>query len=556
MPMNGNEEFREETTAILRWLTMKRVVVLAMILLGLAVPTVANAAVPDNAGAIPVGVWAGTYTVGERQQFFRVALADAQNGGQPNTTSGIVRLVRGDLRDVDVAGSRIRFRLSDESGTLQFDGARDSDTISGTVGVVRSSVAETATDTNADVDADAYADERGSFVLQREVPIELADYRRWLGPYRLVETPGDSSGADAGRSILIMNGDTDRPRPGYFENDRFVTMYPVAPTSFISELGERLEFKLASADAPLRLHAPAGEVYVGKPNDEYGEEQVEFGSSDVRLTGSLLVPNGDGPYPVVILIHGSQGSDRELYRPYADHFARHGIAALMYDKRGTGSSTGNWRQAGFDALTDDVLAAAELLKSHPQMDPHSIGVWGISQGGWIVALAARRDPDIAFVIGVSAAGTTPGRQEAYRVRNVLVDSGLKGISLELAMAWNRLLYPVGHFVTKPYLPLPSAVKDMAGGLAVSPLFNPEPVWRQVRQPVLLMYGEVNWLVDPVESPALIGTALERGGNTNYTIATFERGDHNIRVTETGTPSEILREIRYAPGYFQAKPDWV
>jgi hypothetical protein len=97
---------------------------------------------------------------------------------------------------------------------------------------------------------------------------------------------------------------------------------------------------------------------------------------------------------------------------------------------------------------------------------------------------------------------------------------------------------------------------LPGGLAVSPLFNPEPVWRQVRQPVLLMYGEVNWLVDPVESPALIGTALERGGNTNYTIATFERGDHNIRVTETGTPSEILRDIRYAPGYFQAKPDWV
>lgn len=62
----------------------------------------------------------------------------------------------------------------------------------------------------------------------------------------------------------------------------------------------------------------------------------------------------------------------------------------------------------------------------------------------------------------------------------------QGLRLELTLLWHRLLYPLGHVATKPYVPLPKAVKNMAGGLAVSPFFNPIPVWRQVRQPVLLL----------------------------------------------------------------------
>lgn len=245
-----------------------------------------------------------------------------------------------------------------------------------------------------------------------------------------------------------------------------------------------------------------------------------------------------------------------MYRHYADHFARQGIAALIYDKRGTGASSGNWRTAGIDALTGDALAGVSFLKDHPDIDPHAIGVWGISQGGWIVASAAQQDPDIAFVIGVSAAGTTPGRQEAYRIRNVLTDQGMRGVSLELSLLWHRLLYPLGHVATKPYIPLPKSVKDRAGGLAVSPFFNPEPVWRQVRQPVLLVYGEADFLVDPVESPALITEALRRGGHGPPTVLTFAAADHSIRLTETGSPSEVLKELRFAPGYLEAKSDWI
>lgn len=207
-------------------------------------------------------------------------------------------------------------------------------------------------------------------------------------------------------------------------------------------------------------------------------------------------------------------------------------------------------------MTADALAGVNYLKRRPEIDSNAIGVWGISQGGWIVALAAQQDPDIAFVIAVSAAGTTPGRQEAFRIRKVLKDQGLQGIPLELNLFWHRLLYPLGHLATKPYIPLPKSIKDMAGGLAVSPFFNPEPVWRQVRQPVLLLYGEADFIVDPVESPALIHAALTQGGNPPPTVLTFAAADHSIRVVDTGRPSEVLSELRFARGYFGAKSNWI
>lgn len=488
-------------------------------------------------GTIPIGVWTGTFAVGGEHGFVRVDF-EASLAGRAASYPDVARLVRADLVDIDVNGSEIRFRLPDSANVLHFDGVREGDIINGAV---------------------TGPDGRGSFVLHRELTLPLSDYAPFIGSYQLAGPPLDGTDAarvGAERIILVMNGASGQTRPGYFEDDRFVTMYPVAEATFMSVLGEVLEFDLAPADTRLRLQMPAGGTYVGAANDAYREEPVSFVNGDVQLAGSLLIPEGNGPFPVVIFIHGSQGSDRHMYRHYADCFARHGIGALIYDKRGTGTSTGNWRQAGLDTLADDALAAAKSLKGHPRIDGQAIGVWGISQGGWIVALAAQRDPDIAFVIGVSAAGTTPGKQEAFRIRNVLVDAGLRGFRLEASHLWHKMLYPIGHAATKPYVPLPKAIKHMVGGLAVSPFFDPEPVWRQVRQPVLLIYGEADYLVDPVASPKLITAALERGGNSAPTVLTFETGDHNIRVTETGKPSEVLRESRFAPGYFEAKLDWI
>lgn len=487
--------------------------------------------------AAPAGVWSGTYDVGDGPMFVRVDFAASLRGDQPGSPA-VARLARTDLLNIEVDGARVRFDLPQAFDTLRFEGTLDGGVIEG----------------------DVYVNgRRGSFSLHQEVQLELAEFVPLIGSYRLharAEGVADaSSDTSRSRTILIMNATPERPRPAYFEDDHLIWMFPVGKNTFISERGEWLRFAPFSIDERLHIEAQDA-IYTGGLSDEYREEQVVFTNGDVHLAGSLLVPAGDGPFPAVALIHGSQGDDRHVYRHYADHFARSGIAALIYDKRGTGGSTGNWRTADAEPLTADALAGIDFLKQHPAIDPGAIGVWGISQGGWLVALTAKQDPDIAFVIGVSVAGVTPGRQEAFRIRNVLADQGLRGIGLELTLLWHRLLYPLGHLATKPYVPLPKSIKDMAGGLAVSPFLNPIPAWRQVHQPVLLIYGEKDYLVDPVESPVLISAALVEGGHAPLTVLTFAAADHSIRMTETGRPSEVLKELRWAPGYFEAKTSWI
>ncbi len=121
--------------------------------------------------------------------------------------------------------------------------------------------------------------------------------------------------------------------------------------------------------------------------------------------------------------------------PYADVFVRNGIAVLIHDKRGTGSSTGNWARATFDDLADDALAGVKLLKGRPEINPAQIGLQGTSLGGWVAPLAASRSSDVAFVIVESAPALTPLEHEKLRVRSQLRADGFAPQVMMQALAF-------------------------------------------------------------------------------------------------------------------------
>src|SRR5262249_57653035 len=101
---------------------------------------------------------------------------------------------------------------------------------------------------------------------------------------------------------------------------------------------------------------------------------------------------------------------------FADVLGGRGGATLIFDKRGTGASTGEvWYRTGdrFDVLVADALSGVRFLLSRPDIAPKKIGLWGLSQGGWLMPLAASRSKDIAFLIVVAAGGVTPAEQEVY-----------------------------------------------------------------------------------------------------------------------------------------------
>src|SRR5262249_50171014 len=137
-------------------------------------------------------------------------------------------------------------------------------------------------------------------------------------------------------------------------------------------------------------------------------------NDSVTLGGTLILPLGAGPHPVIVFTPGDFGSPRDMLRGYAFNFVRRGIAALVFDSRGAGGSTGPVAASSFRDLANDVLALVTLLRRRTDVDPKKIGVFGFSNSSWIVTEAASRSKDVAFLISQSTSALAPWRQEAFR----------------------------------------------------------------------------------------------------------------------------------------------
>jgi pimeloyl-ACP methyl ester carboxylesterase len=154
-------------------------------------------------------------------------------------------------------------------------------------------------------------------------------------------------------------------------------------------------------------------------------EELTISATPVTLAARLYLPVGSGPFPALVFTHGSgpSGRDSGRYREEAEFFVAAGIACLLYDKRGYGQSTGDWKVATFDDLAADAIAAVRYLETRPEIAAQRIGLRGASQSGWILPLAASRSPDIAFLVMISPPAVTPYEQVLYDVRTDLEDAG-------------------------------------------------------------------------------------------------------------------------------------
>ncbi len=152
--------------------------------------------------------------------------------------------------------------------------------------------------------------------------------------------------------------------------------------------------------------------------DRFTESEVTVGSGEWKLPGTLTVPKGAGPFPAVVLVHGSGPNDRDetiaANKPFKDlalGLASQGIAVLRYDKR-----TKVYHErliaanpAHFtvkEETIDDALAAADLLRHSDRIDPKRIFVLGHSLGGMLIPRIGKADPELAGLI-VMAGATGP-----------------------------------------------------------------------------------------------------------------------------------------------------
>src|SRR5262245_2682285 len=129
-----------------------------------------------------------------------------------------------------------------------------------------------------------------------------------------------------------------------------------------------------------------------------------FPGGDIQLSYQLEKPAGRGPFPAVVVGHGSGETTKQACRFLVQPFLQRGYAVLCYDKRGVGQSGGTYVNVGtstseerFPLLASDMAAGARFLRSQLDIDGNRIGLVGNSQAGWIIPLAAR-EAKPAFMI--------------------------------------------------------------------------------------------------------------------------------------------------------------
>ena len=122
---------------------------------------------------------------------------------------------------------------------------------------------------------------------------------------------------------------------------------------------------------------------------DFDVDNTRFDSHGVTLAGRLVLPKGDAAVPIVVLIHGSENYSAVDSYALQWLLPAQGVGVFVYDKRGTGRSTGEYTQ-NFDLLADDAVAAMAEGRRLAGRRAGRMGFEGGSQGGWIAPLAASR----------------------------------------------------------------------------------------------------------------------------------------------------------------------
>ena len=144
------------------------------------------------------------------------------------------------------------------------------------------------------------------------------------------------------------------------------------PGLYVSDAGYEVA---VVGEAELGVVSPSGLARSGRKVELSRIEEVRFRNGDVTLAGSLFVPHGPGPHPAIAMAHGSGISTAADSSGMRTSSPRCGVAALVYDKRGTGASTGTYRVMGsYRSLAGDLLAGVEHLKARTDIDARRIGV--------------------------------------------------------------------------------------------------------------------------------------------------------------------------------------
>jgi fermentation-respiration switch protein FrsA (DUF1100 family) len=356
--------------------------------------------------------------------------------------------------------------------------------------------------------------------------------------------------------------------------------------------GQSMELNFNKVDKVEELKRPQ----TPKKPYPYNEEEVKFrnDTSNVDLAGTVTVPEGEGPFPAVVLVTGSGPQDRDEtlfeHKPFlviADYLTRNGILVLRYDERGVGESSGDFASATTVDFANDAVSAVEFLARRNDVHRDKIGLIGHSEGGLVAIMAAIKSGDLDFIVKLAGPGL-PGK-EILLMQTELINRAMgtneSDIINELEL--NKRIYEIvenepdneialkeiNSVVMDHLEKLPDSIKSRpeysketlqtnlqritTSWFRFFLSYDPRPDLENIIIPVLALNGEKDLQVPPKENLEAIEKALNTAGNNNFKTVQLKGLNHLFQKSETGAIDEYVKiEETFSEDALEFMKEWI
>ncbi|HEY8011837.1 MAG TPA: alpha/beta hydrolase [Rudaea sp.] len=310
--------------------------------------------------------------------------------------------------------------------------------------------------------------------------------------------------------------------------------------------------------------------------------ETTFDGAGVRLAGRLVMPKGHGKLPIVVIVHGSEDSSALNNYPIQRQLPTENIGVFVYDKRGTGNSTGVYTQ-NYLLLANDAIAAVKEAKRLAGNRAGKVGYQGTSQGGWVAPLAAKIDP-VDFIIvgyglavspieedreaialdmtheGYDAQVMTKAMQVADAIANIIRSDFRAGFDRLAALrdqyggeAWFKHVHGdiAFYLIENPEAQVREKGPALLAGIPAD--YDPMPVLRNLDIPQLWILGGEDRDAPSAETARRLRELISRG--KPITLAVFPHAEHGIYEFEM-TPDGKRVDTRNSDGYFAMMRDLI
>ncbi len=310
------------------------------------------------------------------------------------------------------------------------------------------------------------------------------------------------------------------------------------------------------------------------PARSYTVEKLMVKSNGADLSADIYCPTTAKQHPALVLLQGSTTNLKRDYSFYANFFANLGFEVLIFDKRGSGESSGSYDAASYDDLATDAIACLTTMKSRESVDTTRIGLWGFSQGAMLLPFVASKTTIPSFLIAVSPEVVSVSEAAAFSDSLRIVSRGSSPADGHVAAESHRTvvrmiagessLGDVENFINsnaRKYSFMDQT--GLYGNTSISKVAfdgyywkgqttNFLPYWRCIGIKTLVLFGEDDEYVNALRNNQI----LTDFRNSNIEIKLFPRTNHAMKKAFNPAKYPDMDWPRVTAGYLDFAKEWV